>query len=154
MLNADSCWVPYGSRRIVVLPFCAIDGPPSGSAVRNMIRALALDSGSALEEPGHRHVVWQSIARAHIAGPGPGFIQREELVVRIRDDGAALPPQHTLEPPVILHREIGDLSHPPDDARLVSVNSIEWNRSVVSAFTRLLLTNAAPAIRRRHSRTA
>src|SRR5262249_23743397 len=34
MFCAASCWRPYGSRRIVVLPFCAMGGPPSRAALR------------------------------------------------------------------------------------------------------------------------
>ena len=36
MLKGDRLWLPYGSRRIVVLPFCVIGLPPSGSAVRKI----------------------------------------------------------------------------------------------------------------------
>ena len=45
---------------------------------------------------------------------------------------------------MILDGKIRDLSHPLSEARLVRVNSIEWKRSVLAAFTRLLFTKAAP----------
>ena len=68
------------------------------------IRALPLDAGPALEEAGNRHVVWLWIGSTHIAGPGPRFIQREELVVRILEDSG--------QPAMILDRKIRDLPHP------------------------------------------
>src|SRR5438132_7137900 len=36
MFCAESLRLPYGSTRIVVLPFCVMAGPPSGSACRKM----------------------------------------------------------------------------------------------------------------------
>ena len=136
------------NRRVAVL---AIAGPPSGSAVRKIFVRCPLTPDLALEEAGHDDVVWQPVGRADIAGPGPRFVQREELVVRSRDALEALTRPAAQHPPesqrwfftakyetCAIHRS---------DARLVSVNSIELNRSVLSAFTRLRAVERGAPVR-------
>src|SRR5205085_7171103 len=66
------------NRRVAVLR-------DRGAAVRirlaEDVRPLAQHAALALQEPGDAHVARQSIRAAHVAGPRPVLVEREELIV-------------------------------------------------------------------------
>src|SRR5262249_190190 len=79
MFCGESLRLPYGSRRMVVLPFWTIDGPPSGSAGRKMLVRcpskpfLLCRNPEMLTSPGSRYVPLTLPAHVQVSSSGKNW---------------------------------------------------------------------------------